>query len=119
MKLSRRVDGQKPHPHPGLFPTCRSQTFLSHPDRSPHSSPDARWWLELCLGPGACQATQHSDRIADIAEGPPLLIWPARASCSLLGLVSSLCVLLFDFSFHLGLPFPCSPARAPPLLSGK
>lgn len=118
MKLSRRVDGQKPHPHPSLFPTCRSQTFLSHPDTSPHSSPDARWWLELCLGPGACQATQHSDRIADIAEEPPLL-YLASEGFLLLGLVSSLCVLLFDVSFHLGLALPLQPCRAPPLLSGK
>ena len=114
MKLSRRVDRQQPHP--GLSPTCRSQTFLSHPDTSPHSSPDARW-LELCLGPGTYHATQHSDRITDVAEGLCL----ASEGFLLLGLLSSLCVLRFDVSFHLGLawPFPCSPARALPILSGK
>lgn len=121
MKQSSRVDGQKPHPHPCLSPTCRSQTFLSHPDTQPHSSPDARQ-LELLLGPGSCHATQHSNRIADTPEGPPLLVWPVRASCSCAWYLLSMCCghLSLKLAFLLGLALPQQPCQSTSLpLLGK
>lgn len=75
MKLSRRGMGRSPTstlvfpPHADLRPSSHTQTHRL----TSHSSPDARW-LEQCLGPVACHATQHSDRITERAEGPPLLV---------------------------------------------
>lgn len=116
MKQSSRVDGQKPHPHPRLSPTGRSQTFLSHPDTQPHS--------ELLLGPGSCHATQHSNRIADTPEGPPLLVWPVRASCACAYawyLLSMCCGhLSLKLAFPLGLALPQQPCQSTSLpLLGK